>query len=110
MIDLGKKNNGPTVAAESPEKDKTYYPNVYVRDIDLGLSEEDVGKTIMATVKIKVTGVSTNKRVGDKGKSQSVDLDLLSIELGKSMKAKTGDGTQDTIEEALEEQKTKKGK
>lgn len=110
MIDLGKKSECTAeVAPSSPEKNKVYYPTVYISDKDLGLGEEDVGKEMMATIKVKVRGVSMNKREGDK-KSHSIDLDILSIELGKPMKSKTGDGTQDVIEEALEEQKTKKGK
>ena len=111
MIDLGKKHESTGLAepSVSSEKNKVYYPTVYISDKDLGLGEEDVGKEMMATVKIKVRGVSMNKREGDK-KSHSIDLDLLSIELGKPIKGKTGNAAQDTIEEALEEQATKKGK
>ncbi|MFA6142499.1 MAG: hypothetical protein WC738_04300 [Candidatus Omnitrophota bacterium] len=110
MVDLGKKHDntgGPVEATKS--ENKVYYPTVYISDKDLGLGEEDVGKEMMATVKVKVRGVSMNKREGDK-KSHSIDLDILSIDLGKPMKSKTGNATQDAIEEGLEEQKVKKGK
>lgn len=76
-IDLGRKHMIGEVSTSS-EKNKTYYPSVYV-DKDLGLGEKDVGKEMMALVKIKVKSVE--KRMSEKKKTDTVSFDILGINL-----------------------------
>lgn len=80
MVDLGyKPEKGMEVSAKA--KRETYYPSLHI-DKDIGLDEKDVGRTMTAQVRIKVTSVE--KRVSDKGgKRETCGLDILAIELGK---------------------------
>jgi hypothetical protein len=110
MIDLGKKWESPEVAPSSPEKNKVHYPDLYINDIDLGLSEDDAGKEFTATVKVKVRSISSNVN-SDSKKNNSLTLEVKAIDFGKS-EGKKKDGRehplQSAIEEGLEAEEAKK--
>jgi len=76
FIDLGRKSEGeqPVVSA----KKEIYYPSFYL-DKDLGLDEKEVGKEILALVKLKVKSVE--KRISENKKTDNVSFDVLSINI-----------------------------
>ena len=83
MISLGKKDNySGKCEAVSPEKNKIRYPSFYISGVDLGLGEEDVGKELIATVKLKVTRSGTQINTDEKGTKKSEDstIEVLGIE------------------------------
>lgn len=84
MIDLGKKWDKPEAVTPGTEE-KVHYPNIHIEK-DIGLDEKDVGKTIDAKVRIKVTSVS--KRADENKKTESSDLDILGISIDKTEFAK----------------------
>lgn len=55
MINLGKKNNSKVdTAYPGNSKNSVSYPEFHVDEIVLPLSSKDVGKTVTATVQLKV--------------------------------------------------------
>ena len=81
MIDLGRKPEKKEGAVAPNQSDnKIYYPSTYI-DKNIGLSEQDVGKTIMAMCKFKVKQVST--RATEKSKSETCELEMQGIEITK---------------------------
>ncbi len=113
MIKLGRKDSFGQVAPSTPEKERIYYPSFHVDNIDLGIDEDDVGKTVMATVKIKIN--AAGKRVRDeKGKgvkkTEDYSFDILEIDIGKPHKKRDGreDPLQADLEDGLEDAATKK--
>ena len=85
MINLGHKYNtgSPVAAVDKPGKQTISYPTLYLSNIKgLPFSEDDVDKEMTITAKIVVRRVSSS---ADKaGKSKSVDLDVVGIEVPKS--------------------------
>ena len=88
MIDLGRKPEKCTaMPVESKMSPHISYPSFYVSNIDLGLDEKDVGKTLNAIVKIKINSVSkrinTNDKEGTK-KTEEYNFDVMGIDFSKS--------------------------
>ncbi len=113
MVDLGRKDRFNSMpVSPTKEKNRIYYPSFHVDNIDLGVDEEDVGKTITATVKLKVNsaGKRINDREGTVKKTEDYSFDVLAIDLGKPQKKRDGreNKLQADTEEALEEAATKK--
>jgi len=78
-INLGKKEITPV--CESPKrKNKVYYPTIYISDKKLPIEPEDVGKTLTATVQLKVTGV--NMRTNENKQSLNYDFEVREIVFG----------------------------
>jgi len=85
MIELGEK--WPKPEAEQPAgagKEEAHYPYFSISK-DVGLDQEDAGKTITATVKLRVKSVE--KRVETKnGETKKIDraeFDVLAIGIDK---------------------------
>ncbi len=82
MVNLGKKDSMGTEVASKSQKNKIWYPSFHVSDIDLGLGEEDVGKELTATVRLKVN--SAGMRMSTDGKetkkTHDYSVDVLGIE------------------------------
>jgi len=115
MINLGRKEDYPVETAKpADQKERIYYPGFHVSNIDLGIDEEDVGKTLIATVKLRINAASKHINKGDKGikKTEDYDFDVLAIEMGKPKKRDkaTEDSAQAVIEDELEGQLQKKEK
>ena len=93
MISLGRKNNIETCATPSKEKNKMQYPYLNINDIDLGLSDDDVGKTLKAMIEIKVNSVGKRINNSEKEvkKTFSYSFDVLNIDFGKKAKSETPD-------------------
>lgn len=71
----GKSNSVPAV--ESPEP-QMYYPNMYISDTKLPVTADDIGKTMIAVVQLKVTGI--NQRTNTKETTMNYDFEVHSIE------------------------------
>lgn len=86
MIDLGRKNECETAMPSKNNKNKISYPYFSISNVDLGLDEKDVGKTIKAMVSMKINSISkrinTNKEDGTK-KTEDYSFDVLGIDLDK---------------------------
>jgi hypothetical protein len=88
MIELGEKRTlGPEVST-SQEKNKNVidYPYLDINKKDIGVDPEDVGKTITATVKLKVKTVTKGISVQDGEKVENnnrVSFDVLAIGIDK---------------------------
>ncbi len=114
MINLGKKEQfGGPVETTKESKSRIYYPGFHVSNIDLGIDEEDVGKTVIATVKLKIE--AAGKRIRDekdKGvkKTEDYDFDILAIDIGKPHKKRDGreNPLQADLEDGLEDAANKK--
>lgn len=98
FIDLGKKETSPVEAAKAESSKKIWYPSFHIRDKDLPVEEEDVGKEIIATVKLKIVSVEKSIRTGTGKikKTENYSFDILGINFGKSKI-----DTQEIIEEEL---------
>ena len=87
MIDLGRKNdNGISAQPESGNKNKKMYPYFSITGIDVGLSENDVGKTITAKVSLKINSLSSRVNTTQESGAKKVTdcaFDVLSIEFDK---------------------------
>ena len=81
FIKLGRKNS--SMEATSPSKNKVWFPSFHVEK-NIGLSEEDAGKVIIATVKLKVRSVE--RRADEEGKRDTSSFDVLAMDLGKKKK------------------------
>lgn len=83
MINLGKKNqnNGPEVASSS-SKGSISYPEFYVDGITLPVNSSDVGKTITATVQLKVKKAGNEIDYNNK-KNYRATFCVVSMELHK---------------------------
>lgn len=68
----------PAMASDKPAP-KPSYPSLYINDIDLGLSDEDVGKTITAVVKLQLTRISHTK--DQKDTRYTCDFDVKAIKI-----------------------------
>jgi len=81
MIDLGKKDIMDT-AVPSRSKNRVYYPSLHIDKKTDYIAKKDVGKTVMATVKLKVK--SHEERVDESGKeAYSCSFDVMGIDFGK---------------------------
>ena len=87
MIDLGRKPEKVSEAVPSPtpklKQPEIYYPSFYV-DKDLGLTEDDAGKVIIALVKLKI--VEVGKRATEDNKKHTNNFDVLGIDLNVKRK------------------------
>jgi len=81
FVKLGRKNR--SMEATTPSKNKVWFPNFHVEK-DVGLSEEDAGKVIIATVKLKVRSVE--RRADEEGKRDTSSFDVLAMDLSKKKK------------------------
>ncbi len=82
-INLGKRSESVAVT-NSPEKDNAvYYPSLYLNDVDLAgeVGSDDLGKEIVATVKLKCTRLTTTEDKSG-GKRTSADFDIMGIKFG----------------------------
>ena len=78
-INLGKKES--TVPCQSEvSKSKVHYPSFYISDKKLPIEPEDVGKTLTATIRLKVTGV--NMRTNEDKQSLNYDFEVREIVFG----------------------------
>ncbi len=102
MINLGKKDRFGAEAPSKPEKDRVWYPIFHVDNIDLGIDEDDVGKEITATVKLKVNsaGKRINDREGKVKKTEDYSFDIIAIDLGKPKKR---DGRENKLQVDIED-------
>lgn len=76
FIELGRKSGLEQPVVSS--KKEIYYPSFYL-DKDLGLDEKEVGKEILALVKLKVKSVE--KRISENKKTDNVSFDVLGINI-----------------------------
>jgi len=74
-INLGEKETSTLI--EKPRKDRVHYPTIYISDKKLPIEPEDVGKTLTATVRLKVTGV--NMRTNENKQSLNYDFEVREI-------------------------------
>jgi len=74
-INLGKKEI--STAISEPKRSKVYYPSIYISDKKLPIEPEDVGKTLTANVRLKVTGV--NMRTNEDKQSLNYDFEVREI-------------------------------
>lgn len=74
MVDLGEKFSKTEMA--QPKRSEVYHPS-FSTNKDLGLSENDAGKTIMAVVKLKVKEVG--KRANEQGKKHTNHFEVLGM-------------------------------
>ena len=76
LIDLGRK------PSKAESTNQIYYPSFYIDNKDVPIRGQDVGKTIMATVKLKIKSIEA--RTSDKGGSKySCSFDVLAIDFAK---------------------------
>ena len=75
-INLGRKETEPTCAVKRP-KNRVHYPSFCIYDKKLPIEPEDVGKTLTATIQLKVTGV--NMRTNEDKQSLNYDFDVREI-------------------------------
>lgn len=78
-INLGKIETVPTVQPER-SKNRVHYPSFCIYDKKLPIEPEDVGKTLTATIQLKVTGV--NMRTNEDKQSLNYDFDVREIVFG----------------------------
>ena len=78
-INLGKKE---TTAMCQPKvsKSKVHYPSFYISDRKLPIEPEDVGKTLTATIQLKVTGVEV--RTNENKQGLNYDFEVREIVFG----------------------------
>jgi hypothetical protein len=84
MISLGKKHESCAIMPEkTSSKAKMYYPSFHISDIDLGIGEDDVGKELTATVKIKISSAGKRINTDSKGttKTEEYSIDVLGMEI-----------------------------
>ncbi len=74
-INLGRKEISTMV--DKAKENKVYYPSIYISDKKLPIEPEDVGKTLTATVRLKVTGV--NMRTNEDKQSLNYDFEVREI-------------------------------
>ena len=77
FIDLGRKPQETSAVPESKVSSKIYYPSFYVDNKGLPISDNDVGKTVIAQVKLQVTSVE--KRVTKDKNTYDTRFDVLGI-------------------------------
>lgn len=88
LINLGEKPSEAGIAVPSqPEKSRIYYPSLHVDNVDLGIDAKDVGKEMMATIKIKVRSVE-KRMSASSGKRESCSFDVIAIDLTPKSKRK----------------------
>lgn len=75
-VNLGKKETMTTCVPERT-KNKVHYPSFYISDKKLPIEPEDVGKTLTATIQLKVTGV--NMRTNENKQSLNYDFEVREI-------------------------------
>ena len=80
MIDLGRKSEAIETATPSREKNRIYYPSLYI-DKKTPITQKDLGKTVIAIVKLKVTGHEESIRNGKE--RYRCEFDVLAIDFGK---------------------------
>lgn len=93
MIDLGHMEpdySSDTRAAKEPKKKVKQYPTIWLRDVELPLSPQDVGKTFNITGTIRVTGIEESVHE-DKKRRKEYNLELQRIGLQKSARSKLKD-------------------
>jgi len=77
-INLGKRETSTVV--EKSRENKVYYPSFHISDKKLPIEPEDVGKTLTATIQLKVTGV--NMRTNENKQSLNYDFEVREIVFG----------------------------
>jgi hypothetical protein len=77
FIDLGKKPKQETAIPCSDSSKDIYYPGFSISNKNLPIVGEEVGKTIIAQVKLKVTSISKNTT--REKSSSSIYFDVLGI-------------------------------
>lgn len=113
FIDLGRKNESTGIPIEAKgEKNKVSYPSLYLPDgVDLGLSEDQVGKELEVTARICLRRVSKTVENGEKPK-HSIDLEIRAIRIDgdkKTTRPGVGRGIQQDVEDGLEQEQTQNG-
>lgn len=83
-INLGKKPSQTMEMPSNTAKNKVYYPELTVHDIDLGVSDKDAGKAFTAIIKGTIRRVSNTARA-DGSKDMACDLEVHSIDFGDSV-------------------------
>jgi len=78
-INLGKKETS-TICQPERTKNRVHYPAFYISDKKLPIEPEDVGKTLTATIRLKVTGV--NMRTNEDKQSLNYDFEVREIVFG----------------------------
>lgn len=86
FIDLGRKQSTISEGSVNSEKKRIYYPSFYVDGKSLPIDEKDVGKTIMASVKLRVNSVE--KKINKKGKVENSNFDVIAIDFMKNKSVK----------------------
>ena len=74
-IKLGRKET--PISVSKPRGDRISYPSFYISDKKLPIEPEDVGKTLTATIQLKVTGV--NMRTNEDKQSLNYDFEVREI-------------------------------
>jgi hypothetical protein len=70
-----KRETEKAIAQEAPSE--SHGPSFYVHDKDLPISDEDIGKTMTAVIKVKPVSVSRNVR--DNKSTISFDFEIQAI-------------------------------
>jgi hypothetical protein len=101
-INLGKKSETLTgeVPVESPVANDpaVHYPSVYLSDRENLGEFPEPGVECTATITFRVASKTVSESAGDGKKRTSIDLDIMSIEIGETSKK----GDTDVIEEELQ--------
>lgn len=82
FVNLGKRSESVAIAAPEKENNEVYYPKLYLDDVDLGkiVGQDDLGKEMEATVKLKLTSITVNEKGGGK-QLMSGHFDILAIKV-----------------------------
>lgn len=93
MIDLGHMEpdySSDAVVSKEPKKKVKQYPTIWLNDVELPLSPQDVGKTFNITGTIRVTGIEESVHE-DKKRRKEYNLELQKIGIQKSARSKLKD-------------------
>ncbi len=110
MVNLGqteKEHYGeccPEPVGKGKKKERIFYPNFSIRDRELPISGDQVGKDVDAVVKLKVTRVSKDDQ--ETGKKFSYAFDIKTIDFGKGKVAPAD--MEKMIEDELKKQSNSK--
>ena len=78
-VNLGNKRSNECCEISKPDKNKLFYPSMYISDTKLPLDGDEIDDVMIATVKLKFTGLRSNQQSGRKEKF-SYDFDVHEIE------------------------------
>ena len=82
-VDLGESFNESIGMPTKTEKNKKHYPTLHISNKDLPIDENDVGKEMIAVVKVKIKRVSTRKDESKKTKDHVLEVRSINLNPGK---------------------------